>query len=42
MYHVYKIVITVSGQARDYAIIGYDNICTDISFVKRSDIDGIM
>ena len=42
MYHVYKVIETGSGQARDYAIIDYVNICTDISFIKRSDVDGIM
>ena len=42
MYHVYKVIETGSGQARDYAIIDYVNVCTDISFVKRSDVDGIM
>ena len=42
MYHMYKIIEIGSGQARGYAIIDYVNICTDIAFVKRSDVDGIM
>ena len=42
MYHVYKIIQVGSGQVRGYAIIDLVNVCTDISFVKRSDVDGIM
>ena len=42
MYHVYKITGTGSyGQAREIAIIDYVNICHDITFVKRSDVDGM-
>ena len=42
MYHVYKIVDTGSyGQAREVAIIDYVNVCHDITFVKRSDVDGM-
>ena len=43
MYHVYKIIETGSyGQAREIAIIDYVNVCNDITFVKRSNVDGIM
>ena len=42
MYHVYKIVDTGSyGQAREVAIIDHVNVCHDITFVKRSYIDGM-
>ena len=42
MYHVYKIVDTGSyGQAREVAIIDYVNVCHDITFVKRSYVDGM-
>ena len=43
MYHVYKIVETGSySQAREIAIIDYINVCNDITFVKRSNVDGVM
>ena len=42
MYHVYKIVQIGSGQDRGYAIIDLVNVCTDISFVRRSNVDGMM
>ena len=42
MYHVYKIIGTGSyGQAREIAIMDYVNVCHDITFVKRSDVDGM-
>ena len=42
MYHVYKIVQIGSGQDRGFAVIDLVNVCTDISFVKRSNVDGMM
>ena len=43
MYHVYKVIgLGSNGQAKDIAIIDYVNVCTNISFVKRSNVDGIM
>ena len=42
MYHVYKIIETGSyGQAREIAFIDHVNVCHDITFVKRSNVDGM-
>ena len=43
MYHVYKIISETgsNGQAREIAIIDHVNVCHDISFVKRSNVDGM-
>ena len=42
MYHVYRISETGSyGQAREIAIMDYVNVCHDITFVKRSNVDGM-
>ena len=43
MYHMYKIIDTGSyGQAIEVAIIDLVNVCYDITFVQRVDVDGIM
>ena len=42
MYHVYKIIETGSyGQAREIAFMDYVHVCHDITFVKRSNVDGM-
>ena len=44
MYHIYKIIETGScdGQAKEIAIFDYINVCNDITFVKRSNVDGML
>ena len=43
MYHVYKLIERGSyGQAKEIAVIDYINVCNDITFVKQSNVDGVM
>ena len=42
MYHIYGITEFMRGSMETVAITDLYNVCVDISFVKRSPVDGIV
>ena len=42
MYHIYGITESMRGSMKTVAITDLYNVCVDISFVKRSPVDGIV
>ena len=42
MYHIYGITESMRGSMKTMAITDLYNVCVDISFVKRSPVDGIV
>ena len=42
MYHIYIITEFMRGSMKTVAITDLYNVCVDISFVKRSPVDGIV
>ena len=42
MYHIYGITEFMRGSMKTVAITDLYNVCVDISFVKRSPIDGMV
>ena len=42
MYHIYGITEFMRGSMKTVAITDLYNVCVDISFVKRSPVDGIV
>ena len=42
MYHIYGKTEFMRGSMKTVAIIDLYNVCVDISFVKRSTVDGIV
>ena len=42
MYHIYGITEFMRGSMKTVAIIDLYNVCVDISFVKRSPVDGMV
>ena len=42
MYHIYGITEFMRGSKKTVAITDLYNVCVDISFVKRSPVDGIV
>ena len=42
MYHIYGITEFMRGSMKTVAITDLYNVCVDISFVKRSPVDGMV
>ena len=42
MYHIYGITEFMRGSMKTVAITDLYNVCVDISFVKRSSVDGMV
>ena len=42
MYHIYGITEFMRGSMKKVAITDLYNVCVDISFVKRSPVDGMV